>query len=149
MLFALRPVLLETEGLVPALEQHAQNVKENDDLPVHIEEGNYQGCLDLEVEGVVFAILEEAINNARKHAHASAIWVRLRVEDDLFVAEVIDDGHGFDVDAVETNYGSRGSLGMLNLKERAVLIGGTVNVESGPGQGTRVTLLVPTRAEVE
>ena len=143
MLFTLRPVILETEGLVAALSQYAENVLENDDLPVQIEAVGFEADLDLEVQGVVFAILEEAINNARKHAHASSILVRLRVESDLLVGEVIDDGRGFDVEAVEDAYGSSGSLGMLNLKERAVLDGGTVNVESVQGRGTRVTLLVP------
>ena len=149
MLFALRPVILETEGLVAALNQYAENIQENDDLPVQVDAVNFETCLDLEVQGVVFAILEEAINNARKHAQASSILVRLRVEGDLLVAEVIDDGRGFDVEAVENSYGSRGSLGMLNLKERAVLIGGTVNVESVQGQGTRVTLLVPVPEEAD
>jgi len=149
MLFALRPVILETEGLVAALNQYAENLRENEELPLQIEPGNYDECLDLEVQGVVFAILEEAINNARKHAQASFILVKLRVEGDLFVAEVIDDGRGFDVEAVETGYGSRGSMGMLNLKERAVLVGGTVNVESVQGQGTRVTLLVPVDEDLD
>lgn len=143
MLFTLRPVILETEGLVAALSQYAENIQESDDLPVQIEAVDLEIDLDLEVQGVVFAILEEAMNNARKHAQASSMLVRLRVESDLLVAEVIDDGRGFDVEAVEDGYGSSGSLGMLNLKERAVLIGGTVNVESVQGQGTRVTLLVP------
>ena len=143
MLFTLRPVILETEGLVAALSQYADNVLENDDLPVQIEAANLQADLDLEVQGVVFAILEEAINNARKHSQASSVLVRLRIESNLLVAEVIDDGRGFDVEAVENGYGSSGSLGMLNLKERAVLLGGTVNVESVQGRGTRVTLLVP------
>jgi signal transduction histidine kinase len=147
MLFALRPVILETEGLVAALNQYAENIQGNEDLPVQVEAPNFETDLDLEVQGVVFAILEEAINNARKHAQSSSILVRLRVESDLLVAEVIDDGRGFDVEAVETGYGSRGSLGMLNLKERAVLIGGTVNIESVQGQGTRVTLLVPVPEE--
>jgi signal transduction histidine kinase len=149
MLFALRPVILETEGLVAALNQYAENILENDDLPVQVETVNFEANLDLETQGVVFAILEEAINNARKHAQALSILVRLRGEGDLLVAEVIDDGRGFDVEAVETGYGSRGSLGMLNLKERAVLIGGTVNVESVQGQGTRVTLLVPVPEEAD
>jgi signal transduction histidine kinase len=149
MLFALRPVILETEGLVAALKQYAENIQENEDLPVQIDPGNYEPCLDLEVQGVVFAILEEAINNARKHAQASSIFVNLRIEGDLLVAEVIDDGRGFDVERVESSYGSSGSLGMLNLKERAILIGGTVNVESVQGQGTRVTLLVPVLEETE
>ena len=147
MLFTLRPVILETEGLVAALTQYAENVQESDDLPVQIEVRGYEDELDLEVQGVVFAILEEAIHNARKHAQASSVLVRLRVESDLLVAEVIDDGRGFDVEQVENGYGSSGSLGMLNLRERAVLIGGTVNVESVQGRGTRVTLLVPISEE--
>lgn len=143
MLFTLRPIILETEGLVAALNQYAENLRENDNLPVEVDPERYKDCLDIEMQGVVFAILEEAINNARKHAQASRIWVRLAVDRDLFVAQVIDNGRGFDVQAVESNYGSRGSLGMINLKERAELIGGTVNIESTPGQGTRITLLVP------
>ncbi len=143
MLFALRPIILETEGLVAALNQVAVNLKENDGLPVEINADRYEPCLETEAQGVVFAILEEAINNARKHARASHVWVRLAVQNGLFVAEVIDNGRGFDVQAVENSYGSRGSLGMVNLKERAELVEGTVNIDSVPNQGTRVTLVVP------
>lgn len=148
MLFTLRPIILETEGLVAALNQYAENLQENDGLPVQVDAEQYRDCLDSESQGVVFAILEEAINNARKHAQASNIRVRLRVERDLFIAQVVDDGCGFDVQAVESNYGNRGSLGMINLKERADLIGGTLNIESVPDRGTRITLLVPVQEEV-
>lgn len=147
MLFALRPIILETEGLVAALNQYAENLRENGGLPVRIDAEHYQDCLDMEAQGVVFAIIEEAVNNARKHANASQIWVRLALEEDLFVAEVADNGHGFDVEAVESNYGSRGSLGMINLRERAGLVGGTLTVESAPGEGTRITLVVPIAEE--
>jgi signal transduction histidine kinase len=143
MLFTLRPIILETEGLVAALNQYADNLQESDGLPVTVEADRYEECLDLEAQGVVFAILEEAVNNARKHARASRVWVRLAVQGDTFVAQVQDNGRGFDVDAVESGYGSRGSLGMVNLRERSELVGGTLNIESTPGQGTRITLLVP------
>jgi signal transduction histidine kinase len=147
MLFALRPVILETEGLLAALSQYAENMREIDSLPMQIDAETYQDCLNSETQGVVFAILEEAINNARKHAQASRIWVRIAVEGDLFVAEVIDNGRGFDTDAVAKSYSSRGSLGMVNLKERADLVGGTINIDSAPGQGACVTLLVPLTEE--
>lgn len=147
MLFALRPIILETEGLVAALNQYADSLRESDGLPIRVEAERYQDCLDAEAEGVVFAILEEAIKNARKHAQASSIRVRLAVERDLFVAQVIDNGCGFDVQAVENNYGARGSLGMLSLRERSELVGGTLRIESAPGRGTRVTLLVPLQEE--
>ncbi len=143
MLFALRPVILETEGLVPALNQYADNLLQYDGLPMEVDPERYADCLDIDAQGVVFAILEEAINNARKHSQASRVLVRLAVEDDLFVAEVIDNGRGFDVEAVTKSYGTRGSLGMINLRERAHLIGGTVTIESVPGKGTCVTLVVP------
>jgi len=147
MLFALRPVVLETEGLLAALKMYAKNLQENDGLPVTIDAERYEDCLDLEAQGVVFAILDEAMNNARKHAQASRIALRLAVEDDLFLAEVKDNGQGFDLEDVESSYGSRGSLGMINLKERAELVGGTINISSVPGRGTRVTLLVPLAGE--
>ena len=148
MLFTLRPIILETEGLVAALNQYADNLRENDGLPVEVDAERFTDSLDVEAQGVVFAILEEAINNARKHAQAARIWVRLAVEGDLFVAQVVDNGCGFDVEAMENSYASRGSLGMINLKERAALIGGTLNIESALGKGTRVTLLVPISEEV-
>ncbi len=143
MLFTLRPVILETEGLVAALNQYADNLRENDNLPVEVDAERYRECLDADAQGVVFAIIEEAVNNARKHANATKIWVRLEVQDDLFIAQVVDNGRGFDVEAVERDYASRGSLGMINLRERAELVEGTLNIESSPGQGTRITLLVP------
>jgi len=143
MLFTLRPIILETEGLVAALNQYADNLRENDSLPVEVDAENYRDVLDSEAQGVVFAIVEEAVNNAKKHAHASMIWVQLAVQGDMFVAQVVDNGRGFDVQAVEKGYGSRGSLGMINLKERAELVGGTLTIESAPSQGTRITLIVP------
>jgi signal transduction histidine kinase len=143
MLFTLRPIILETEGLVAALNQYAENLQQNDGLKVLVQAEKYRDCLDSEAQGVVFAILEEAINNARKHARASAVWVRLTQKRDLVVAEVVDDGVGFDVQSVEGSYGSRGSLGLVNLKERAELLGGTLTIESTLGEGTRITLLVP------
>jgi signal transduction histidine kinase len=149
MLFTLRPVILETEGLVAALNQYGENLQLQDGLPIAVNAEQYKDRLDPEVQGVIFAMLEEAINNARKHSLASRIDVRLTTTDDLFVAEVEDDGRGFDLQHVESSYGSRGSLGMVNIRERAELIGGSVNIESAPGQGTRVTILVPLSDEAE
>ena len=143
MLFTLRPVILETEGLVAALSMYAENLQENNGQLVQVEAERYQECLDIEAQGVVFTIMEEAINNARKHAQAQHVWVRLAVHDDLLVAQVADDGQGFDLQEVESEYAAQGSLGMISMKERAALIGGTVDIRSEEGKGTRVTLLVP------
>jgi signal transduction histidine kinase len=143
MLFTLRPIILETEGLVAALNQYADTLREKDGLPIELDAEHYRDCLDIEAQGVVFAIIEEAVNNAKKHAEATRVVVRLGVYEDLFVAQVIDNGRGFDVAKVESNYSSRGSLGMVNLRERAELVGGNLTIESTPGRGTRITLAVP------
>lgn len=146
MLFTLRPLILETQGLQPALEQYISKLAEMDDLPIYMTSApEADHSLDKNVQGVVFYIIEEAIGNARKHAAADKIQVRLYLNNNTFVAEVEDDGCGFDVDAVQTRYDERGSLGMINMYERAELVGGTLAISSVPGRGTRVTLSVPLR----
>jgi signal transduction histidine kinase len=99
--------------------------------------------LSKQAQGVVFAIVEEALNNARKYAQATLIEVRFWQEDNLFVASVHDNGVGFDTTSVERDYSSRGSLGMVNMHERAERIDGSLSVESPPQAGTTVTLVVP------
>lgn len=71
--------------------------------------------------------------------------MRLFVKDTKFVGEVEDDGRGFDVDAVQVRYDERDSLGMINMHERAQLIGGELAIASAPGEGTRIRLTVPLR----
>jgi len=101
--------------------------------------------LDANAQGVLFYIAEEAVNNARKHAQSSHIWVRLLPQNGAVAVEIEDDGVGFDVQAVGTGYEQRGSLGMVNMRERAELIQGTLHIDSTPGKGTRIRVLVPLR----
>jgi len=143
MLFTLRPVILETQGLVAALEQYLKQLEEGAGLVVHLEASDLGDRLDTEIEGVAFSIIEEAVSNAKKYAHARNIWVRLGFEGALFVATVEDDGQGFDVAEVLDSYAQRGSLGLINMQERAELVEGTWTIESAIGQGTKVTLIVP------
>ena len=143
MLFTLRPVILETQGLVVALEQYLKQLGEETGLVVHLDAPDLGDRLNTEIEGVAFSIIEEAVTNARKHAQARNIRVRLGFEDDLFVATVEDDGRGFDVAEVLDSYAQRGSLGLVNMRERAELIEGTWTIESAIGQGTKVTLIMP------
>jgi len=95
-------------------------------------------------QGVVFYITEEAVNNARKHAEASHIWVRLHPLDaGLAILEIEDDGGGFDLEDVDSEYEKRGSLGMINMRERAELVNGRVKIDSALGRGTRVSVIIP------
>ncbi len=147
MMFTLRPLELESSGLVPALQAMAgkmddiyqQNVQLEVD-PAVVEE------LDPAKQTVVFYLCEEAVNNARKHAQATLIQVRLNFfppQHELALLEIIDNGVGFNVKDVLGSYENRGSLGMINLQERTDLINGLMNIESAPGKGTRVQVLIP------
>lgn len=145
MLFTLRPLVLESQGLVAALQSMADKMKETYSQNVIIAvDSNILQEFEVGKQGVVFFIVEEAVNNARKHALAEHIWVNLRpFEKEMALLEVQDDGIGFDVASVNRSYDQRGSLGMVNLRERTELVNGVLNIQSAPGNGTRVQVFIP------
>jgi signal transduction histidine kinase len=151
MLFTLRPLALESEGLIAALqamadknlETYKQNIKIEVDQAIVNE-------LELGKQTVVFYLVEEAVTNARKHAEASLIMVRLRAlpqDKNIALLEILDNGKGFDMKEVFGAYDKRGSLGMINLRERTDLINGLLNMESAPGKGTRIRVFIPLTEE--
>lgn len=145
MLFTLRPLVLEAEGLEAALHSMAEKMKETYDQNVLIDiSQDIASNLDMDKQGVIFFIVEEAINNARKHAQADHIWVRLkRLQSDLGLLAIEDDGVGFDVESVKASYEHRGSLGMINLRERTELISGILRIDSTIGEGTIIQVAIP------
>jgi signal transduction histidine kinase len=146
MLFTLRPLILESHGLVAALAQLADKVHDTHGANVVLEAAPESADgVDPSLQGVAFYIAEEALNNARKHAAAAHIWIRLDRRGNVLILEVRDDGVGFNVGAVDATYSQRGSLGMVNMRERAELVGGSLRVESAEGRGTLVTLTLPVR----
>jgi signal transduction histidine kinase len=149
MLFTLRPLVLESQGLRAALESMAEKMDETFEQKVEIDVNDKViEKLEMGKQGVIFFLSEEAVNNARKHAKASLIQVRLRYLDHgLIVLEIKDNGEGFDVKAVKTNYEQRGSLGMVNLDERTELINGLLHIDSAPGKGTNVQVFIPLTEE--
>jgi len=151
MLFTLRPLILESQGLAAAvqsmadkmLETYAQKVTHNIDERVTTQ-------LEMGKQGVIFYIIEEALNNARKHASAENITVSLRQMDaGIALLEIADNGLGFDVKSVTQAYDKRASssLGMVNLRERAELVNGLFQIDSTPGQGTKVQVYIPLTEE--
>lgn len=144
MLFTLRPLILESQGLLAALKQLAEKTLETHGQRVIVEaESSLADRLEMGKQGVVFYIAEEAVGNARKHAQAEHIWIRLKGEQNIFVLEIQDDGVGFNVGAVDASYDQRGSLGMVNMRERTQLVNGLLRIESAEGKGTKITVFVP------
>ena len=143
LLFDLRPVILETQGLIPALDSYAKRLRETEGLNVELNVAGEFGRLSHNAEVAVFSVVQEAITNAKKHAQANHITIEVTPTDDRLVVTVRDDGVGFDVEAVTGHYDERGSLGMLNMRERAEIVDGTLSISSQPGQGTAITLELP------
>jgi signal transduction histidine kinase len=149
MLFELRPVVLETQGLGAALRvlvERRQEVVKTPRLSFDLETHRPSGEMtrqDTRTEVAIFAIVQEAVNNALRHAQAGHIEVRLKETPTAIYITVVDDGKGFDMDTVIRSYEGQGSLGMISIRERAELIGGKLDIESVLNQGTRITVSVP------
>jgi signal transduction histidine kinase len=145
-LFELRPLILETQGLIPALEAYAQQLQGGEEFDVHLKTPDSFPYLNSSVAATVFAIIQEAVTNAKKHASPRDVWLRLSQEGEWLQVVIEDNGKGFSPQAVEREYDRRGSIGLLSMRERADLIDGHVEIQSSttrPNSGTRVILRVP------
>ncbi len=143
LLFTLRPLTIETQGLSATLRLWGQRLCDTNQVPLDLNVGNFGTELDPKTAGTVFSVVEEAVNNARKHADGARIHVSVTRQDGNLVATVQDEGPGFDVAAVTKEYDRRGSLGLVNMQDRARLLDGHLSIDSTPGRGTRVMLVVP------
>jgi len=110
---------------------------------VAVEVEGESGPLERDIEHAVFRIVQEALTNIEKHAHASEVRVCLQYGADALQCTVSDNGVGFGTPETAPDHG----LGLPGMQERARAIGGTVSIESKPGEGTRVSVSVPTTPE--
>jgi signal transduction histidine kinase len=145
LLFDLRPVILETHGLVSALEMYAERLQETEQLNLILTTKGEFERLSSRAEVAIFAVIQEAVNNAKKYARASRIELVLEPNHDMdnLTVSIKDDGEGFDVQAMKATYAERGSLGMINMQERAEAINGALKIRSEVGTGTKIVLSLP------
>jgi len=142
LLFELRPIILESRGLVPALQAYHRQLALSLDAQVHLETDSFDLQLGLQKSSAIFSVIQEAINNIRKHAKAENIWIRLYTDEEYFYIGIEDDGVGFDVQKVVSNYDLQGSFGLLNMRERIEMLGGHLNfVSPSPNQENHGTLI--------
>ncbi len=140
LIFELRPESLEKEGLVAALEKQAAALRARHEMEVEAilcEEPE----TPLKVKETVYRIAQEALHNTVKHARASNIEIKMRCDSESVTLEVFDDGVGFDG---QSDF--PGHLGLRSMRERASRLGGTLEVETAPGKGTRICAQIPIKA---
>ncbi len=139
----LRPQVLDRIGLGAALQEEAHRVQERSGLECDVDVPEDLGPLPAEVATALYRIAQEALTNVVRHAGATRVAVRLRVDLDELVLQVEDDGRGLPALAG----GPRG-LGTLGMQERALRLGGELTLGRGPRGGALVTARVPVGAQV-
>ncbi|HLZ48261.1 MAG TPA: GAF domain-containing sensor histidine kinase [Candidatus Limnocylindria bacterium] len=148
ILFALRPVALTEDGLAAAVRALAERMDGTNESRVFARQVSATSRLAPEVEAGAFTVLREAANNAVKTGRAPNVALDVTEDANAIVGLVEDDGAGFDVAATLGSYAGRGSLGLLQMREAARLIGAQLTIDSSPGNGTRVRLRIPKPAVV-
>ncbi|RMF88950.1 MAG: sensor histidine kinase [Planctomycetota bacterium] len=138
----LRPALLDEGGPVPAIENFLhETAAAHPEVAIEFMNESRFHRLPLPLETAVFRIVQEAVNNAVRHAQASKIVVRLEQPNGDLVIEVRDDGRGFDPQKIPG-----GHFGVIGLYDRAASFGGRAEIDSAPGRGTTVRAVLPLRA---
>jgi signal transduction histidine kinase len=137
----LRPPALDELGLVPAIEALARSLEVIGGVKVAVQAEDVVGDLAPDAELATYRIVQEALSNVVRHAHARHAEVRVAHEGDRLEVTVTDDGRGFDPARVMSTDG--GGLGLFGMKERAGYIGGRVEVASARGKGTTVRAEIP------
>jgi signal transduction histidine kinase len=140
----LRPRLLDDMGLVPAIRWYAESRLEADDVQVQVEANGLRQRLPPELEIPLFRVVQEAISNIARHAHAHYVQIRIDAyESGHVVARIEDDGVGFlPGKYLHADDGLQG-MGLLGMRERVALLGGSLMIDSTPGRGTRIRAEVP------
>lgn len=141
--FDLRPTILDDLGLVPAIRWLLKNKLEPFGVRADLEVTGFEGRLPDDVETTLFRMVQEALSNVIRHAAATKVRVVLKEGREGLSASVEDNGVGFDVRSIKPNDPHGRGLGLFGMRERVELVGGTLEVDSVPGRGTRVLARIP------
>ncbi|UMZ75044.1 sensor histidine kinase [Natranaerofaba carboxydovora] len=161
IIFDLRPMTLDDLGLVPALRRLISDIKEEEQIEIELVVFGEEKRMSRNLEVALFRIVQEALNNVKKHACASGIWTKVQFQDEKVLVNVRDDGKGFDPDKVlyrkyssfennneanssdKENNENKDSFGLQNIKDRVENLGGELTIKSKHNEGTTISVKVP------
>ncbi|HEY3380342.1 MAG TPA: ATP-binding protein [Vicinamibacterales bacterium] len=148
LIFDLRPSVLDDLGLLSAIRWYAERHLESRGITVRCEFSGIETRLLPELETALFRVAQEAITNIAKHSGAETVLIQCFEHDDRISIEIEDDGKGFAPEDLPPPAARERGLGLLGMRERIELFGGTIEIDSAPGRGTRIAVAVPTIQEV-
>lgn len=143
---ALRPPILEDLGLVTSIRRLLMDLAERAHLEGRLKVVGAERRLHPDAELGVFRIAQEALRNIERHAQATHVLVTLTFADQEARAEVRDNGVGFSLPPGTLDFAAHGQLGLLGMRERAEILGGSLEIQSSPGNGTTITVSTPIQA---
>ncbi len=145
IIYDLRPMSIDDLGLKPTLQKYIENFKEENHLDLDLKiRGNIGRIKDNNIILAIFRVIQECLNNVRKHANANFVSVQLECTDKDITIRVKDDGRGFDTSLLdEIEHDENGGLGVLGMKERVELLEGSFSIKSTVGAGTTVSVKLP------
>jgi ligand-binding sensor domain-containing protein/signal transduction histidine kinase len=132
------PIALQEKGLATVLREYAFEWENRNDIVIHLETRN-ERHLPLGIEQAIYRVIQEALANAARHSRASRVDISLTYGDDSIQLSLSDDGCGFDIES------KAHGMGLRSIRERVSSIHGTVQIQSAPGQGTRILVQMPTK----
>lgn len=147
IIFDLRPMALDDLGLVPTLRRYIENLRMKGSPEIDFLVSGQEGEIPSAYKAAVFRIVQEALNNALKHSNAKHAVVELKFSPEWIKALIKDDGCGFCYEEVEENPHDR--FGLLGMKERVDLLGGSIEIKTGKGEGTAILVEIPLMKSLE
>lgn len=144
-ILSLQTSALTEQGLLPALQGYLQRFSRNNGIQTELLASTEvaEAAFGPNIKVQLMRIVQEAVTNVRKHARAQHIWITFKIDNSHALIAIEDDGCGFDASQTSPEKGRH--FGLRIMQERAEEVGGSVQVQSGPGQGTKVTVQVPLR----
>ncbi len=141
-IFELRPMMLDDLGLAPTIRRYADAFKEQTGLDINVTITGHERRLEPYVEVMLFRAIQELLGNAARHSQATLVKVIVDLGEDRVRVSVDDNGKGFDADSIQQG----NSLGLKLIRERTEMLGGSFEIDSALGKGTRILFAVPARS---
>ena len=141
--------MLDDLGLLPALTTYMKDIRKQSGLKIELKTSSTAiiESLDSLMRTVLYRIVQEALKNVVNHAKASSVKVSIRVDSGVVYLEVSDDGKSFSLAAIRKEKSGK-YLGLIGMRERAEMIGGSFDLDSTPGKGTKISVRIPCRSDI-
>lgn len=140
-IFELRPMMLDDLGLSPTIKRYADTFKEQTGMDVSVSVSGQERRLESYIEVMIFRALQELLGNAARHSQASNVKAMIDMGESSIRVTVDDNGRGFSTDSLKQG----NSLGLNLIRDRVEMLGGTFELDSTIGKGSRITLSIPAK----